>query len=84
MPAQDFQYLKDTEEKALKVIASCTTKQQARHAKNYINLLLRQYGERFHLGELFKLDPKAYKLCNDISWKLDNKVRMKLASSKNS
>ena len=82
MNTQDLQYLRDTQEKALKVISSCTTKQQARSAKNYINLLLGQYGERFHLGELFKLDPQAYKLCNDISWKLDRKVRWKLASLK--
>lgn len=82
MNTQDLQYLRDTQEKALKVISSCTTRQQARHAKNYINLLTRQYGERFNLGELFKLDPKAYKLCNDISWKLDRKVRVKLTSLK--
>ena len=82
MTAQDFQYLKDTEEKALKVIGSCETKQQARNAKKYIILLMKMYGERFNLSELFKLDPKMYQLCNDINWKLDNKVRMKLASLK--
>lgn len=82
MTAQDFQYLKDTEEKALKVIASCETKQQARNAKRYIILLMKMYGERFNLSKLFKLDPKMYRLCNDINWKLDRKVRMKLASLK--
>ena len=76
MTAQDFQYLKDTEQKALKVIASCETKQQARNAKRYVALLQNRYGYRFNLGELFKLDPKTYRLCNDITWKLDNKARM--------
>jgi predicted TPR repeat methyltransferase len=84
MTAQDFQYLKDTEEKALKVIASCTTKQQARNAKRYVKLLQNRYGDRFNLGELFKLDYETYNLCNDVTWKLDNKVRIKLASLKNS
>ena len=82
MTAQDFQYLKDTEEKALNVIASCKTKQQARNAKRYVDLLKNRYGDRFGFSALFKLDPKTYHLCNDITWKLDNKVRMKLTSLK--
>lgn len=82
MTSQDYQYLHDTEKKALKVIDSCTTKQQARNAKNYILLLTKQYGERFNLGDLFKLDPKSYKICNDLSWKLESIARMKLASLK--
>jgi hypothetical protein len=84
MTAQDFQYLKDTEEKALKVISSCKTKQQTITAKRYVKLLQNRYGDRFNFAELFKLDPKMYQLCNDVTWKLDNKVRMKLASLINS
>lgn len=82
MTSQDFQYLKDTEQKALKVIDSCETKQQARNAKRYVRLLQNRYGDRFGFAALFKLDPKAYHLCNDVTWKLANKVRMKLASLK--
>lgn len=82
MTAQDFQYLKDTEEKALKVIASCETGKQARNAKRYVKLLQNRYGDRFNLGNLFKMDPKAYHLCNDVTWKLDRKVKWKLASLK--
>lgn len=82
MTAQDFQYLKDTEQKALKVIASCTTKQQARNAKRYVKLLQNRYGDRFNLGELFKLDPKMYQLCNDVTWKLNGRIRIKLDSLK--
>ena len=82
MTAQDFQYLKDTEEKALKVIASCETIQQARNAKKYITLLQNRYGDRFNLGNLFKMDPKAYHLCDDVTWKLDGMIRIKLASLK--
>jgi len=82
MTPQDYQYLSDTRKKALKVINSCTTKQQARSAKNYIRLLMMQYGKRFNLSELFTLDPQIYKICKDLTWELDNKVRMKLTSLK--
>jgi hypothetical protein len=82
MTAQDFQYLKDTEQKALKVITSCETTQQARNAKKYITLLQNRYSDRFNLSELFKLDPKMYQLCNNVSWKLDGMIRIKLISIK--
>lgn len=82
MASSEYQFLKDTEEKALKVITSCKTKQQARNAKRYVKLLKNRYDDRFDFSALFKLDPKTYHLCNDVTWKLDNKVRMKLASLK--
>jgi tRNA U54 and U55 pseudouridine synthase Pus10 len=71
MTAQQLQYLKDTQEKAEKVISSCTTIKHFIAAKKYYHLLACQYDKEFNLSELFEVNPKDCKLCNDILNKLD-------------
>lgn len=70
MTAANYQYLKDTEEKAIKVIKSCKTKAQLRVAKKYIVLLGARYTNEFNLNELFLTKPEDYHLCEGIRSKL--------------
>lgn len=77
MTAQQLQYLKDTQDKAIKVIESCETKSQLRAAKKYINLLGARRTNEFNLNELSKVNPKDYRLCNDMQNFLQIKVRLR-------
>lgn len=80
MTSQQLQYLKDTQEKAIKVINSCKTKSQLRGAKKYIILLGAKYIQEFDLNELFKVNPKDYYLCKDILQSLELKIQFKKLS----
>lgn len=82
MTTQQLQYLKDTQDKAIKVIDSCETKAQLRAAKKYINLLGARRTNEFDLVELFTVNPKDYKLCSDMQWHLIQKVNTKRMSLK--
>lgn len=82
MTSQQLQYLKDTQEKAIKVVDSCKTKAQLRGAKKYITLLGARYTQEFDLNELFKVNPKDYHLCKDIHQSLELKIQFKKLSVK--
>jgi hypothetical protein len=64
MKTTDLQYIKDTHEKAKRVISSCTSPDHYISAKKYINLLESQYREKFNLDQLF-IEKDDWDLCND-------------------
>jgi hypothetical protein len=64
MKTTDLQYIKDTHEKAKRVISSCTSPSHYISAKKYINLLESQYREKFNLDLLF-VEQDDWDLCHD-------------------
>jgi len=77
MTTQQLQYLRDTQEKAKKVIASCNTIKHFITAKKYYQLLACQYNREFNLSELFKVDIKDYNLCNGILRDIEVELQVK-------
>lgn len=76
MTISELKYLKDTQDKATKVIESCETKDQLIAAEKYINLLGARWTDKFDLdNDIFKINTKNYRLCRNMYCSLKNKIK---------
>ena len=82
MTSSEYQFLKDTEEKAIKVVKSCRTKAQLRAANRYIILLNQRYTQEFKLDKTSR-NPNDFKLCHSITIGLGLKITQRKLSLKN-
>jgi len=61
MEAVDYQFLKDTQEKAEKVIKSCLNKKQLKSASQYCFLLAELYEKQYKLDDFSRMGEEDYK-----------------------